>query len=104
MRAFPVQLGHSSGARRLNGGAGERGLRSTGKRLNTLNAQVNEFYQAGKFSEAVPVAQQALALAERLDGAFTPRSPSPSTIFALLHVAQGRYAEAEPLYKRSLAT
>lgn len=34
-------------------------------KLSSLNKQVNELYQAGKFNEAVPVAQKILELIER---------------------------------------
>src|SRR4249920_598564 len=71
--------------------------------LSALNTQVNQLYQAGKFSEGQAIAQQALALAERLNGPDHPTVAIALNNLALLHNAQGRYAEAEPLYKRSLA-
>ena len=71
--------------------------------LSALNAQVNQLRLAGKVNEGVPVAQQALALAERLNGPDHPAVAIPLNNLALLYSAQGRYPEAEPLYKRSLA-
>ena len=70
--------------------------------LDALNTQVNQLYQAGKFSEATPIAQQALALAERLNGPDHPTVVVTLGNLAVLHLLQGRYAEAEPLYKRSV--
>ena len=72
--------------------------------LTALNAEVNRLYQAGKFGEGTTVAQQALALAERLNGPDHPTVAVTVNNLALLHVAQGRYADAEPLYKRALAS
>src|SRR5688572_7129135 len=74
----------------------------SGDELDALNAQVNQLYQAGKFSEAIPIAQQALALAERLNGPDHPTVVVTLGNLAVLHLLQGRYAEAEPLYKRSV--
>ena len=70
--------------------------------LDALNTQVNQLYQAGKYSEATPIAQQALALAERLNGPDHPTVVVTLGNLAVLHLLQGRYAEAEPLFKRSV--
>ncbi len=68
---------------------------------SVLNDQVARLYEAGKYPEAIPIAQHALDLAEKL------RAPDPVVAaaldnLALLYKVQGRYAEAEPLYKRAL--
>jgi CHAT domain-containing protein/tetratricopeptide (TPR) repeat protein len=71
--------------------------------LDALNQQVEQLYQAGKYSEATDLAKRALAVAERR---FSPDDAKVGTDLnnlALLHRAQGRYAEAEPLFKRALA-
>jgi tetratricopeptide (TPR) repeat protein len=68
-----------------------------------LHKRVLELYQAGKFSEAIPLAERVLAIREK---AFGPDHPEIATVLnslAVLYTAQGRYAEAEPLLKRSLA-
>ena len=72
--------------------------------LSALNTQVNQLYQAGKFSEGQAIAQQALALAEaRLDGPDRPHGRRrASATSPLLHLAQGRYSDAEPIYERTL--
>jgi tetratricopeptide (TPR) repeat protein len=64
-------------------------------------ARVMALYQAGKFAEAVPLAQQALAIAEK--GLPPPAVAQSLTNLALLYDRQARYADAESLYKRSLA-
>ena len=59
-------------------------------------------YQQGNYTEAVKQTKAALSLAE----AFGPDDPRLATTLnnlALLYDAQGRYTEAEPLYKRALA-
>ena len=68
-----------------------------------LQAQVRYLYQAGKYAEAIPVAQRALGLAELEYGLDHPQvGTSVNDLGALFHV-QGRYTEAEPLLKRGLA-
>ncbi len=59
-------------------------------------------YQQGKYPEAVKQFKAALKEAK----GFGPEDPRLARSFndlALLYQAQGKYAEAEPLYKRSLA-
>jgi tetratricopeptide (TPR) repeat protein len=91
--------------------------------VEALNKQVVGLNQAGRYGEAIPLAQRALAFAEQVRGRDHPdvgdslnnlaelyrllgRYAAVATALnnlALLRGAQGRYAEAEPLYKRSLA-
>ncbi len=59
-------------------------------------------YQQGHYAEAVKQTKAALSAAE----AFGPDDPRLATTLSNLgglYDAQGRYAEAEPLYKRALA-
>ncbi|HEV7600303.1 MAG TPA: tetratricopeptide repeat protein [Bradyrhizobium sp.] len=56
-----------------------------------LTARVMELARAGKYSEATPLAQRALAIAKSLNN------------LANLYNEQGRNAEAEPLHVRALA-
>jgi tetratricopeptide (TPR) repeat protein/CHAT domain-containing protein len=68
-----------------------------------LDRRIGQLYQAGKISEAIPLARRALALWEKARG---PRHPDVATALsnlAVLYRRQGRYADAEPLYKRALA-
>jgi tetratricopeptide (TPR) repeat protein len=68
-----------------------------------LDKTVIELYEAGRFSEAIPAAQQALALREKTLGTEHPAVAQSLNNLASLYQKQGRYAEAEPLHKRSLA-
>jgi CHAT domain-containing protein len=68
-----------------------------------LDKKVAELYRAGKFSEAMPLAQRAVAIGEKTLG---PDHPGVATLLndlGVLYRAQGRYADAEPLYRRALA-
>jgi tetratricopeptide (TPR) repeat protein len=60
-------------------------------------------YQAGKFAEAVPLAQRVLAIAERALGSDHRDVATLLNNLAELCRRQGRYTDAEPLYKRALA-
>jgi len=68
-----------------------------------LNEIVLELYRAGKFDEAAPLAQRALAIAEKALDPDDPAVAMSLNNLAELYRAQGRYADAEPLYKRALA-
>ena len=73
------------------------------KEAGALNAQFTKFYQQGRYSEALPVAQRILAILEKSLG---PDHPSVATWLnnlAEMYKQQGRYADAEPLLKRALA-
>lgn len=71
--------------------------------LDTLNQQVIQLYQAGKYDQAVPIAESALALAERLHGLDDPTVVSNLKTLALLLENAKRFDEAEPLRRRALA-
>jgi esterase/lipase superfamily enzyme/tetratricopeptide (TPR) repeat protein len=71
--------------------------------LSKLNDEVAKLYKAGKYSEAVAVARQALTLAEGLYGQEDAHTATPLDNMALLYQSKGHYADAEPLYKRALA-
>ena len=59
-------------------------------------------YRQGNYTEAVKQLEAALKEAEQF-GERDPRLGSSLNNLAELYRAQGRYAEAHPLYKRSLA-
>jgi tetratricopeptide (TPR) repeat protein/CHAT domain-containing protein len=68
-----------------------------------LEKRVAELFQAGKYSEAIPLAQQVLVIRKKALGPdHSGLAPSLHNL-ALLYDYQGRYADAEPLYKRALA-
>ena len=71
--------------------------------LDTLNAQVEQPYQQGKYTEAIPVAQRALAGAEKKFGRDHPQVATSLNNLAALYREQGRYTDAEPLYQQALA-
>src|SRR6516165_4197930 len=67
-----------------------------------LEQQVTQLYTHGHFSEALQIAQRALTIRERALGPDHPAVAVSLNNLALVYAAQGRYADAEPLYKRSL--
>jgi CHAT domain-containing protein len=73
------------------------------KEANELNQQVEKLYQAGKYAEAIPLAQRILAIREKALGPEHPDVALSLSNLALLYGTTGQYAKAEPLYQRSLA-
>ena len=70
---------------------------------NALNQQTMQVYNQGRYSEAIPLAQRALAIREKTLGPDHLDVAASLDNLANVYQAQGRYAEAEPLHKRSLA-
>jgi tetratricopeptide (TPR) repeat protein len=66
-----------------------------------LNQQATQLYNQGRYSEAIPLAQRALAIQEKALGPDHPDVALSLNNLAELYRAQN--ADAEPLYKRSLA-
>jgi CHAT domain-containing protein/Tfp pilus assembly protein PilF len=73
------------------------------KEANELNQQVMKLYQAGKYAEAIPLAQRMLAITEQILGPTHPAVAQSLNNLAMLYKETGQYAKAEPLYQRSLA-
>ena len=67
-----------------------------------LNAQAVEAYRAGDYATGVVVAEQAMQLARQTFGPRNPQTLGSLNNLAGLYRAQGRHAEAEPLYKEAL--
>ena len=67
-----------------------------------LNQQVTNLYQAGRYGEAIPLAEEALAIYEQALGPDHLGTATSLNNLALLYRSQGRYGEAEPLYLRAL--
>jgi len=65
-----------------------------------LNHKVVSLYQQGRYSEATNVAEEALKVAESTFGPDHPNVATSLNNLAILYHSQGKYAEAEPLYKR----
>jgi tetratricopeptide (TPR) repeat protein len=68
-----------------------------------LEQKVTELFAAGRFREAVPLAQRVLAINERRFGPDHPIVANSLYNLAMLYVNAGSYADAEPLYRRALA-
>jgi tetratricopeptide (TPR) repeat protein len=71
--------------------------------LHALNQQVTQLYEAGKYAEAIPIAQRALELAERQFGPDHPEVGTALNNLAELFRQQRRYFDAEALTERSLS-
>ena len=69
--------------------------------LGVLNEQVAILYKAGKYADALALAQRAFDVAQKSNAA-EPVIAAALDNLALLYKVQGRFAEAEPLYKRAL--
>ena len=63
----------------------------------------NLYKNQGKYEEAEPLYQRALAIKERVLGEEHPDTAGSLNNLALLYADQGKYEEAEPLYQRALA-
>ncbi|MFM7528002.1 MAG: CHAT domain-containing protein [Nodosilinea sp.] len=94
-------LGGPSGAQPLT--IGQATTETRLEQANQLNQQVIELYQAGRYSEAVPLAERALAIREQALGPDHPDTATSLNNLAFLYKSQGRYSQAEPLYQRALA-
>jgi CHAT domain-containing protein len=70
---------------------------------DALTKRILELYNAGRYADAIPMAQQVLAIREKALGPDHPQVATALGWLAALHDRQGRHAEAEPLYQRSLA-
>ena len=69
---------------------------------SSLYKQVTELYQAEKFGEAIPIAQEFLELSEKALGPDHPDTAQALNNLAELHRSMGDYAKAEPLFQRAL--
>jgi tetratricopeptide (TPR) repeat protein len=58
---------------------------------------------SGRYAEAEPLCQRALAILEKALGSEHPLVTTSLTNLATLYDSQGQYAKAEPLYNRALA-
>ena len=77
------------------------GARNT-MRPSSPNEQATQLYQAGKFSEATPIAQEFLELSEKALGPDHPDTATALNNLAVLYRSMGDYAKAEPLYQRAV--
>ena len=66
------------------------------------DAKITELSKAGKYSEAVPLAQKTLADMEKTHGPVHRDVAAALNNLGMLYGSTGQEAEAEPLYKRAL--
>ncbi|MDY6936101.1 MAG: tetratricopeptide repeat protein [Cyanobacteriota bacterium] len=67
-----------------------------------LHDRAVQLLNEGKYSEAIPLVEQLLAIRRRLLGEEHPSVATSLNNLALLYRSQRRYAEAEPLYIQAL--
>ena len=72
-------------------------------KTDALNRQIDDLYRAGKYQEAIPVAQRLLEFREKINGPEHPDTATSLNNLAALYYSIGDYAKAEPLYRRALA-
>ena len=68
-----------------------------------LSAEAEKLYAQGRYQEAIPLAQQALAIREKALGLEHPDTATALNYLAFLYYFTGAYEQAEPLFKRALA-
>jgi tetratricopeptide (TPR) repeat protein len=71
--------------------------------LKAMNSRVEELIQAGKYNEAVPLAERVVTAAAARFGENAPGHATALNNLAELLRAMNRFAEAEPLIRRALA-
>jgi len=67
-----------------------------------LSKRVVELRNAGRYDDAVPLAERALAILEKALGAEHPNVATALNSLATLYANKGDYERAEPLYQRAL--
>jgi tetratricopeptide (TPR) repeat protein len=72
-------------------------------RADRLSQQVAELYQAERYSEAIPIAEEAVAIYREQLGDNHPNVALSLNSLALVYEGQGRYGEAESLFLEALA-
>ncbi len=65
------------------------------KRANALRGE-------GKYAEGIPVAEEAVRVAEKSIGAKSPALAMSLNLLGAMYDDEGKYAEAEPVFQRSL--
>ncbi|MGG6295455.1 tetratricopeptide repeat protein [Leptolyngbya sp. AN02str] len=70
--------------------------------VRQLNRQVVVLKQAGRYADAIPLAERLLSIYEQVLGGNHPDVTTSLNDLALLYQDQGNYIQAEPLFQRSL--
>jgi CHAT domain-containing protein/Tfp pilus assembly protein PilF len=68
-----------------------------------LSEQVIQLRQQGRIAEAIPLAQEAVRVAQATFGSDSPRVAVSLTVLGLLEKNQEKFADAESLYRRALS-
>jgi CHAT domain-containing protein/Tfp pilus assembly protein PilF len=71
--------------------------------VERLNDEVVRLSEAGKYDEAIPLAERVLAISEKAFGAEHTDVATSLNNLAALYDSKGDYVRAEPLYQRALA-
>jgi CHAT domain-containing protein/tetratricopeptide (TPR) repeat protein len=72
-------------------------------RWRELVQRANGLRGEGKYAEGVPVAEEAVRVAEKTFGANHPAVAISLNLLGAIYDDEGKYVEAEPLFKRGLA-
>ena len=72
--------------------------------LAALNRQIGQLYQAGKYDEAIPLAQRLVELTGTRFGKDSRAHANALGVLGDLYREKGRYAEAEPLTRACAAS
>ena len=70
--------------------------------LGVLDQQALKLFQQGKYQQAIPIVEKALAIVEKEKGPEDPDTAKTLNRLALLHGLTDDYAKAEPLFQRAL--
>jgi CHAT domain-containing protein/Tfp pilus assembly protein PilF len=70
---------------------------------NRLGQEAVKLYQAGRYAEAVPLAERSLAIREKALGPEHPTVATSVSNLATMYRAKGDFGRALPLYQRALA-
>jgi tetratricopeptide (TPR) repeat protein len=80
----------------------ELGFAQGGSDASALNEELGRLYTQGRFADAIDVARRLLTADERRLGKDHPDTLIDVNNLAELYRIQGKYREAEPLYRRAL--
>ena len=70
--------------------------------VKALISKYTEFQKAGKYQEAIPLAQRILEVTEKIYGRENTYTASQLNALGLLYYDMGDYAKAEPIFKEAL--
>ena len=72
-------------------------------RLANLNQRLDQLMSDGKFSEALPLAREAVDITETVTGPFQPDTAAALNILGSVYLQTGDYIHAEPILQRCLS-